>query len=181
MRRVHIVGNSGSGKSTLSRALGRKLAVPVLELDSVFHQPNWKSRPIPEFRAEVEQFVGSHERWIVEGNYSQVRDIVWREVDTVIWCHPPRLANLRAIVARTTRRFAKREVLWNGNREPIRNFLSLNPKRSIIAWTWARHPVVTERYGECMRKGDPSGATWIHLRSYAAIGEWLANVNQPAT
>lgn len=41
MRRVAVVGNSGSGKSTFAAELARRLGVPWVELDAVFHQPGW--------------------------------------------------------------------------------------------------------------------------------------------
>lgn len=44
MQRISVVGNSGSGKTTVARAIAEALGVPHLELDSVFHQPDWQPR-----------------------------------------------------------------------------------------------------------------------------------------
>ncbi len=41
-----------------------------------------------------------------------------------------------------------REELWNGNKEPLSNLWSLNPEKSIIAWTATRHRVYRRRYAE---------------------------------
>ena len=35
MERILIIGCSGSGKTTLARALGEKLALPVISLDEI--------------------------------------------------------------------------------------------------------------------------------------------------
>ena len=52
-----------------------------------------------------------------------------------------------------------RHELWNGNREPLSNLLSLDPQRSVIAWAWTQHGAYRERYLGVM--ADPA---WAHLR-----------------
>ena len=73
-QRVVVQGSSGSGKSTLSVALATRLGVARLELDGLYQQPNWTPLALEEFRSQVESFV-AQPRWIVDGNYSQVRDV----------------------------------------------------------------------------------------------------------
>ena len=53
MRRVSVVGVSGSGKTTTARALARRLGVPHIELDAIYHQADWTPRTRDDFRAEV--------------------------------------------------------------------------------------------------------------------------------
>ena len=76
MRRFSVVGNSGSGKTTVARALAAAAGIPHLELDSVFHQPGWQPLDTAEFRKRVADFT-SGQAWVVDGNYSAVRDIAW--------------------------------------------------------------------------------------------------------
>ena len=71
------MGNSGSGKTTLAAQIAAGLGVPHLELDSVFHQPGWTELPLEEFRAKVGEVVAT-DRWVVDGNYTAVQDLVWR-------------------------------------------------------------------------------------------------------
>jgi adenylate kinase family enzyme len=159
VRRVSIVGNSGSGKTTLGRELGGRLGVPFLELDSVFHQPNWTPLERDEFRRQVQSFIDEHpDGWVLDGNYSAVRDLVWAHADTVVWLDLSRAAVMRRVVGRTLRRKITREELWNGNREPLSNFVSLRMEENIIIWSWKRHRVYRERYGAAAT--DP---TWAHL------------------
>jgi adenylate kinase family enzyme len=134
MRRVSVVGVSGSGKTTLARTLADRLSTPLVELDGLMHQPGWQPRPDAEFIEEVERAT-SQPAWVVDGNYRQVIEgTVWQRADTVVWLDLPRLTVMRQLIARTVRRAVTREVLWNGNREPLSNFVSLNPEQSIIVW-----------------------------------------------
>ncbi len=108
MERVSVVGNSGSGKTTLAAQIAAGLGVPHLELDAVFHQPGWTELPLEEFRAKVGEVVAT-ERWVVDGNYTAVQDLVWARADTVVWLDYPRLLVMRQIVGRTLRRLVTRQ------------------------------------------------------------------------
>jgi adenylate kinase family enzyme len=39
-RRIAIYGPTGSGKTTFGRALGQRLGLPVIDLDTIFWLPN---------------------------------------------------------------------------------------------------------------------------------------------
>jgi adenylate kinase family enzyme len=155
--RVSVVGNSGSGKSTLARALAARLGVPHVELDAIFHQPGWQPLPATDFRARVDAATVTG-GWVVDGNYSVVRDLVWARADTVVWLDLPRHAVMRQVVWRTLRRAALRAELWNDNRERWRNFFARDPDQSVIVWAWQRHSVYHARY--LAAATDPA---WRHL------------------
>jgi adenylate kinase family enzyme len=99
------VGTSGVGKSTFASLLARGLGCPFLELDSVFHQADWVPLALDSFRAQVADFAAG-ERWVIDGNYSKVRDLVWARADTVVWLDLPRRVVMRRLVWRTLRRVA---------------------------------------------------------------------------
>jgi adenylate kinase family enzyme len=159
VRRISVVGNSGSGKTTLAVAIAVALDVPHLELDGVFHQADWQSLEREAFRTLVAGFVAG-DGWVVDGNYGTVQDLVWQRADTVVWVDPPRWRVMGQLVGRTARRMITREELWNGNTEPWRNVFSLwDPERSILAWGWTKHRVISERYRAA--SADPANG---HLR-----------------
>src|ERR1700682_388109 len=81
---IVVVGTTGSGKTTCASLLAQKLAIPHVELDALFWDANWTSAPAPEFRARVTQALQG-ECWIVDGNYSKVRDLIWQRATTVVW------------------------------------------------------------------------------------------------
>ena len=169
--RISIVGNSGAGKTTLAREVESRLGLPRLELDSLFHQANWEPLDEPEFRSRVTAFIEANESWVIDGNYKDVRDLVWGHATTVVWLHPPRWRVMTQIGIRTLRRVLGRTQLWNGNREPLTNLYSLDPERSVMAWAWTRYPMIEKEYAQC--QADPR---WEHLdlRKFSSQEDALA-------
>jgi adenylate kinase family enzyme len=174
VRRVSVGGTSGSGKSTLARELASILKVPHLELDGIFHQPGWASLPTEEFRAQVADFT-TRDGWVTDGNYSVVRDLIWERADTVAWLDLPRHLVMRRLIWRTLRRMVTRQELWNGNRESVRNLVSLDPEKSIIVWAWTTH--AANRAAYLAASQDPGNAhlTFIRLTSPRAVKRFLAS------
>ena len=152
-----MVGNSGSGKTTAAVALARRLSLPHVELDAIFHQPGWTALATEEFRDRVRQIVATPS-WVVDGTYSVVRDLVWDRADTVVWIDPPLPVVAWRVVTRTVDRMVRRTELWNGNREPLSNLWSVNPHKSIIAWSLSRHSLYRRRFAAATV--DPR---WAHL------------------
>ncbi|RYE87843.1 MAG: AAA family ATPase [Hyphomicrobiales bacterium] len=69
-QRIMICGPSNSGKSTLGQALGRKLGMPAVHLDLLYHLPhsNWVPRPKDEFVALHDAAI-AETSWVMDGNY----------------------------------------------------------------------------------------------------------------
>ena len=175
------MGSSGAGKSTLARALAQRLAVPFVELDAFMHQQGWLQRPDDEFLEEVEKAT-SQPGWVVDGNYKRfvIDGPVWQRADTVVWIDLPRRTVMRQVIARTVRRAVTREVLWNGNREPLTNFVSLDPDDNIILWTWVKHHEFVQRYLDAMADPTWSELSFVRLRSHVEGRRWLESVGPPA-
>jgi adenylate kinase family enzyme len=174
VNRVSVVGNSGSGKSMLARALAARLGVPHVELDAIHHQTGWQPLPREEFRARVGELTAAA-GWVVDGNYSAVRDLVWARADTIVWFDLPRRTVMRQIVWRTLRRTALRVELWNGNRERWHNLFTRDPQESVIAWAWHRHAIYRARY-VAMEVGPAWGhLTFVRIRSRADVRRLLAD------
>jgi adenylate kinase family enzyme len=178
VRRVSVVGNSGSGKSTVAAHLSAHLGVPHVELDAIFHQPGWLPLPAGEFRHRV-ALAAEGEEWVIDGDYSAVRDIVWRRADTVVWLDLPRVLVMRRVVGRTLARMLLRRELWNGNRERLRNLATLDPQQSIIAWSWTRHARYLERYAAAVEDPTWSHCRFARLRSPREVKAFLATLGGP--
>ncbi|HWG62576.1 MAG TPA: hypothetical protein VG253_12760 [Streptosporangiaceae bacterium] len=179
MRRVSVVGNSGSGKSTFATRLARLMDVPHLELDAVFHQPGWEPLPREQFRATVTDFAAAPQ-WVIDGNYSAVRDLIWQRADTVIWLDLPRSRVMCRVIWRTVSRAVTRAELWNGNREPLGNFLHADPRRSIIAWAWTRHHKYRERFAAAMADPGNSHLPFVRLTTPRRVAAFLSPRASPS-
>jgi len=175
VRRVWVVGNSGSGKTTLARTIAGRIGAPHVELDSIYHQRGWTPLPDDEFRSRVEAVV-SDDTWVLDGNYDVVSHLA-SHVDTVVWIDFPRAMVMRQLVRRTLSRGLLRKELWNGNRESLRNFVRLDPQKSILRWAWTRHSVYSERF----EAASAPGGTWeglriVRLRSPAEVRDFVESL-----
>src|SRR5438132_1981195 len=100
MRRVVVGGTSASGKTTLASRLAGRLGVPHVELDALHWEAGWIEAPNELFRARTQEALSGN-CWVVDGNYSVVRDIVWGRADTVIFLDYPLIVILGRLLRRT--------------------------------------------------------------------------------
>jgi adenylate kinase family enzyme len=157
VRRVSVVGVSGSGKTTVARVLSARLNAPHIELDGIFHQPGWVGLDDEEFSRRVDEATMG-DSWVVDGNYSRIREIVWSRADTVIVLDLPRWRVMSQLLVRTLRRGWTGQELWNGNRESLRNLLRTDPEQNILLWSWTNHAKNRLRY-----RTAPADPRWLDL------------------
>jgi adenylate kinase family enzyme len=173
VHRIVVIGNTGSGKSTLAAALARCLELRHIELDAFMHEPNWTPARPEVFRERVERAVAT-ERWVVDGNYGQVRDIVWPRADMVVWLDYTLPRVLLQLFRRTMRRLATREELWNGNRERWRtHFLS---RESLFLWAIQTHRRRRREWPEHFRDLKHQHLSVVRLRSPGATSTWVERI-----
>ncbi len=159
MRRVLVIGTSCSGKTTLAASIAEIQGSNHIELDRLWWLPNWRTREVEEFR-ELTRRAVSAQCWVVDGNYSFVRDITLSGATSVIWLNYSFPRVFGRALRRTIRRVFTREELFAGNREGFRqSFLS---KDSILWWvitTWRRR---RREYGKMA--GHPHHPPFVELR-----------------
>ena len=131
--RILIIGSSGSGKSTLAKQLSDKLGVEHVELDSFFFKEKWVERDFEDFKKRVIQQINKSQEWVIDGNYSSLREVYMPKVNYIICLDYSLPRILLQLIPRTLRRALFRERICNGNVESFRkSFLS---KQSLILYT----------------------------------------------
>lgn len=129
--RIVIIGSSCSGKTSLAKILAAKLRVTHIELDAIHWKADWVSRECEEFRELTSKAI-AEEKWVADGNYSVVRDLVWGRASTIIWLNYFFPLILWRALSRTSKRVFYKEEMYSSNRESFkRAFLSTE---SILLW-----------------------------------------------
>ncbi len=168
-RRIVVVGTTGAGKTALARHLAEVLELPHIELDAFYWGPNWQAAEIEGFRRKVSAALAAN-AWVADGNYRQVRDIVWGRADTLIWLD----YSLPRIFARLTRRTAYRMLrgieLWSGNRERLDQVFS---RDSLYLWALQTHGRRRREYPEQLERPEYRHLQWVRLQTPRETRCWL--------
>jgi len=174
-KRIVILGKSGSGKTTLARQISQQLALPHIELDALHWEPHWTEAPAAVFRARVAAAL-SQPLWVVDGNYSRVRDLVWAQADTLLWLDYPLALTLRRLFRRTLRRLFRREVLWGNNHERWSNYLSLKPENNLFLWSIKSHAKQRREYPLLLEQPEHRHLHVLRLHNPRETTEWLRSL-----
>src|SRR3954465_11108008 len=145
MSRYVLIGNSGAGKSTLAMRLTREEGLEHLDLDTLAWQPVVppRRRALPDSAREIESFLGSHDRWVIEGCYADLVALALPRCTRLIFLNP----GVQACIANARERpwephkYASKEaqdanlemlIGWIGDYENRRDELSLASHRALF-------------------------------------------------
>lgn len=159
----------------MARELAHRLGVPWIELESLFHRLSRSDSGAPdsgEFRRRVAEAVARRE-WVIDGNFSSVRDLVWGSADTVVWLDLPRWQVMARVVRRSVARVVLHTDLWNARRETWRNLVPFGGGESMIAWAWTRYPLYSKRYSAAMADPRWSALRFVRLRTPGEVEAFL--------
>ena len=71
--KIVIIGYSGSGKSTLASKLAKLYNLPVLFMDKISFNPNWKEKTREEKVMALSKFLEENkDGWIIDGNFFSI-------------------------------------------------------------------------------------------------------------
>ncbi len=166
-RRILIKGGSGAGKSTLGLCLAQHLGVPFLELDSVHHGANWASASAAEMQARVRSALDDERGWVVDGNYeNKLGTLILERAELILWLDLPLGLKLRRLSRRTAGRYVRQQVLWNGNRETVKD--AFWGSDALFPWAVRSHFSHRRNWPRTLAPYPV-----IRLRSAQAVSAWL--------
>jgi len=173
MRRVNVIGASGSGKTSVAEAISAAWNLPHIKLDALRFGPNWIEDPDEIFEDRVAA-AAAEDRWVMDGNYTAVRPLIWERADTVIWVDLDKGPVMRQVIRRTFRDWARGIGNLPGNRERLRNVLKPGHP---IRWSWSNHARFRKREAEWL--SDPAWAHLkaVHLRSCQDVDTFLRAIH----
>jgi adenylate kinase family enzyme len=115
--RLVVIGPSGSGKTRLCARLAELLPARHVEIDALWHGPNWESCGPEELRRRVSAATEGDD-WISDGTYHTIiGNLVLERAKTVAWLDLPVALVMWRLVRRSWIRKRDDVVLWHGNRE----------------------------------------------------------------
>jgi adenylate kinase family enzyme len=168
LARVAVVGTSCSGKTTFAERLAALLGVPHFELDALYWGAAWTVRP--EFHHDV-ALAAEQPRWVVDGNYTAVRDLVWGRATTIVWLDYSFPRVFGRALRRTVLRVVSKKRLYGGNRETVRNsFISAD---GIPLWVIRTHAKRRREFPGLLARPQYSHATVIRFRTPPAAAAFL--------
>ena len=113
--------------------------------------------------------------WVIDGNYSSVRDLVWPRATTLVWLDYPLPLVMWRLAKRTVRRVISREELWNGNRERLRD--NLFSRDSIFLYALTSYPRHRREYPALLARPEYAHLAVVRLRHPRETERWLAGLD----
>ena len=175
LMRVVVVGTSCSGKTTFARCLAGHLGTRYVELDSLYWGHQWTPRA--DFQQQV-RLVADEPSWVMDGNYSSVRDMIWRRATAVVWLDYSFLRVFSRALHRTIRRIALRERLYGGNQETISGALfDFEAPLWLVLRTHGRR---RREFSQLLSRPEYRHATVIRLQAPSGASMLLAELGARA-
>jgi adenylate kinase family enzyme len=170
VKRVAVLATaSASGKTTFARALADRLGVAFVELDALNHGPDWTEATAEELRAKVAPIIET-DSWVIDGAYrGKLGDLVLERADTVMWLDFPLRIWFPRLVRRTVARIVRKEELWAGNRETVRNMFLR--RDSLLVFALRTYRPRRKRYAEELARYDV-----VRLRSTSDLDRYLRSL-----
>jgi hypothetical protein len=139
-----------------------------VELDALDHGPNWTPATPFELLARVTALLDDGRGWVVDGNfYSELGLTVLDRAELVVWLDLPLATKMIRLTRRTMRRWVRREELWNGNRESLKDIFR-GPK-SLFPWAFRMHFRHRREWPKQL-----AGRHVVRLRTAEEVRAWLA-------
>ena len=113
------------------------------------------------------------DRWVVDGNYAMVRDIVWPRATTVVWLNYSFPVVLWRAFRRTLIRSVGRQTIFSENKETIRR--SFFSRESILLWVFMTYRLRRNQFRAIFDDRDYLEVEFIELRNQRDADQFLTS------
>jgi len=127
-------------------------------------------KPEEEFRRLVGLAV-AEPRWIIDGNYSRLRELIWTRATAVIWLNFGFMTVVARPLDRTVDHLLSQEPYWHGNGESVARVLS---RDSILLYALTTFHRRRRQYRALQLSGTYPHLTWIELRHPSEASRFLS-------
>jgi len=168
--RIHLIGTAGAGKTTLARQLAHRLALPHIELDTHYWQPQWRHRTQADFQRQYTAQLASA-AWVVDGEYPEVNGQIWPKAELVIWLDYPLPLVLGRLLRRGLSAALTRHNLWGSdNYETLPHLFGAH---SIFHRARSAHYRRRRYYAQLMRDPRYAHLRFLRFATPRATQQWL--------
>ena len=176
-RRISVVGATGSGKTVLARQIAERLNLPHHELDQLRHVVGGESSG-QTFHSRIADLALSEE-WIIDGHYREVRQLIWRRADVVVWLNYP----LRLVASRLVKRYLRKRSASAPHADRLGEASGAARPIAEEGASWRRRigrliRTLRERsvYGRLLQSEHYANVKTVELRSIEATRQWLRDL-----
>jgi adenylate kinase family enzyme len=173
--RLVVIGTTSTGKSTLAWQLAEKLGLDFVELDALYWRPNWTPIDEAEFLALVDDATRTP-RWVVAGNYSAARRLVWPRAQAVLWLDYPLWTIFWRLTFRIFRRWWSQELLWGTNYELLSHHFKLWSDESLWHWLFKTYWRRKREIPQLLASSQFSHLVIFHFKTPAETEAWFAGL-----
>jgi hypothetical protein len=123
VQKVVVIGATGAGKSTLAEQVAARLALPYVPTDPLYWAENWRRVPLAEVHSRI-ALLTAQPQWVLDGNFDDVREVVWARADALIWLDYPCCVTWSRLVRRNISWWFSGTPTWSENRMTLKVALS---------------------------------------------------------
>lgn len=168
--KINVVGTTGMGKTTLASTIAEILNIEHVEMDSLFWGENWTQPTQKEFLPIVNEALRG-ETWVIDGNYSFTRHIIWEKVDSVIFLDYPKFIAIWRVTIRSIRRIITKEKIWGKNYESFKG--AFFGKNSLIKWLLTTYNRRRRQYYDFIESDEFVYINFVIFKNPRQTNKWL--------
>ena len=153
-----VIGLPGIGKTTFSERLARKFKIPHIEGDRYFWVEGEGQVEVEEFRKKIDGMTEKG-RWIYEGHYRKVYDLICDRVDTMIWIDLPFFTALKRNFIRSKQQIGLKRTLTE--------------KQGPFLWLIFNGSRMLRDYKQTLKDYEDKGVPTFRLTKSEQLENWL--------